>query len=156
MSESSSPLTPTQRRQAIAWVSEHDSTIAEALATELELDPAMRILLRSTDQIRDQMEGMRKDLVDEVRAMRKEAQAEQRTTRWLMTVVQLFAMATLAGMVGLSASLGGGGLPSIEVTPAGVDMVEPAVLERKEAPGNDDAAMLDDDTGPLYGPRPQP
>lgn len=105
------PLTPAQRRQAIAWVAEKDPAVGDALATELELDPTVRLLLRGVESIRDQA-------ATDARDTRAEVLAELRATRWQLIGVVVLAMVIQAGMVGLSISLQGvGPLPSIEVAP---------------------------------------
>jgi len=97
------PLSPAERRRAVALVEDSDPELANRLAEDLdpELDPAMVLLLR-------QIEAM----TGEIRTMRITMVGGQ-------LFVSVLAMAILAAMVGLSLSLDGSalGLPGIEVTP---------------------------------------
>jgi len=106
------PLSAVQRRQVVQIVGEVDAVLADALASELELDPTVRLLFRGVETSRDQASA-------DARETRTEVLAELRATRWQVVGVVVLALMIQAGMVGLSISMSGvGPLPDIEVQPS--------------------------------------
>lgn len=134
------PLTPPQRRQIVAIVAEVDADLADALSSELELDPTVRLLLRGIEGIRDQA-------ASDARETRTELLSELRATRWQVIGVVVLALVIQAGMVGLSLSIQGPGpLPSIEVLPA----IAPPSRPAQPAPAIDTALASDGDDGEVF------
>ena len=91
------PLTPGERSKIVSIVRDSDETLADRLASELELDPTTRLLLSQLQDI----------------------QQEVRAVRWWTVAVVLVAMALNAGLVGVSMSFSSNG--DLEVN--GVDSV---------------------------------
>ena len=113
------PLSRDERQRIQAMLlaqGEDGALLAGRLAADWELDPATRVLLLQLDTMTE----------------------EVRTLRWWVLGVVVLAMLIQAGMVGLSISLDGGNVGSVQVAPTFLK-AQPAAEAEPVAPWVDTA-----------------
>lgn len=151
------PLTTAERQTILTIVASKGGddgvTLAPRLAKHFEMPEETRLLLYQITQQHEATVELRKSMVEELRAVRVDMQAELRATRWQVIGVVVLALIIQAGMVGLSVTLDAGALPipGVSVDPLGeaageAAMPAPAPSPAPDPPTNDDAAGIGLDT----------